>query len=47
MTARAAGGRRSATVATVIAIAILVSLGAWQLQRLHWTQITRDWYRQR
>jgi surfeit locus 1 family protein len=38
MTARAAGGRRSATVATIIAISILLSLGTWQLQRLQWKQ---------
>jgi len=36
--ARAARGQRSAAVATVIAIAILVSLGIWQVQRLHWKQ---------
>ena len=26
------------TVATVIALAILCGLGAWQVQRLHWKQ---------
>lgn len=36
--ARRGGFPVGLTVATVIALAILVTLGTWQLQRLHWKQ---------